>query len=417
VLALGIVAGATRRQRILIAIAYATLYAVLIGVGVWRSPTTSGGQLLTLWALNNLPSTVLVLFCLSRPIRAVGPLILLVLTVSLCGADLCIALVGSRDSFIRAAVQLGDLIGLEGAGTFLAVGVTGFLVLGIVGAALLFWIARQYERKQVSDESLTIHTLWWLFVFGHAIGLAFENVAAPLIGVAAMIVFTVVSRIGLARWSRGAGSGHRLLLLRSFSIGARAERFFDAFQKHWRRTGSIEMIAGFDLAARTIEPHEFLDFITGTVSRRFIAGRAALDQRLREMDTRPDRDGRFRVNEFFCYNDTWREVLLALVHHADAVLMDLRGFSHENAGCVFEIGELFSLVPLGRIVFLVDEGTDLPFLHETFAAAAAAAGITVSEQLCVLNCPTLDSRTLRTVLAAVANAVYCPARQTVTTSR
>ena len=39
-------------------------------------------------------------------------------------------------------------------------------------------------------------------------------------------------------------------------------------------------------------------------------------------------------------------VLSRLVHESDAVLMDLRGFSRGNAGCVFELQELARLVPL-----------------------------------------------------------------------
>jgi hypothetical protein len=50
-----------------------------------------------------------------------------------------------------------------------------------------------------------------------------------------------------------------------------------------------------------------------------------------------------------------------------AVLMDLRGFSPGNQGCVFEINELLNTVPLDRIVFVVDGTTDDAFLREMFA--------------------------------------------------
>ncbi len=92
------------------------------------------------------------------------------------------------------------------------------------------------------------------------------------------------------------------------------------------------MIASDDLATRTIEPHEFLDFVARKLARRFIDGYATLTRRLNEMDVLPDRDGRFRVNDFFCYDDRWRMVLSSLVRESDAVLMDLRGFTCRNAG-------------------------------------------------------------------------------------
>ena len=64
-------------------------------------------------------------------------------------------------------------------------------------------------------------------------------------------------------------------------------------------------------------------------------------------------------------------VLLRLVHESDAVLMDLRGFSHHNAGCVFEIQELARLVSLDRVVFIVDRRTDEQLLAETLGGSRA----------------------------------------------
>jgi hypothetical protein len=45
--------------------------------------------------------------------------------------------------------------------------------------------------------------------------------------------------------------------------------------------------------------------------------------------------------------------------------MDLRSFSKNNAGCVFEISELLNLVVLARLVFVVDRTTDRKVLTET----------------------------------------------------
>jgi hypothetical protein len=148
-------------------------------------------------------------------------------------------------------------------------------------------------------------------------------------------------------------------------LGKRSERLFDALGTHWRTGGSIWLIAGPDLATTTVEPHEFLDFLSGKLARRFIDGPETLGLRLSEADDEPDQDGRFRVNDFFCHDDIWRMVLSRLVGESDAVLMDLRGFSPRNDGCVFEIDELINVVPLGRVVFVVDETTDEPFLRHT----------------------------------------------------
>jgi hypothetical protein len=58
-------------------------------------------------------------------------------------------------------------------------------------------------------------------------------------------------------------------------------------------------------------------------------------------------------------------VLTRLVTESDAVLMDLRGFSPQNAGCVFEIDELINVVPLEAVVFVIDNSSDEPFLLDT----------------------------------------------------
>ncbi len=370
---LAIVCAATRRRKLQIAAVYAAAYLAIVVVATILSPEFSVAQGVVLWTLYNLPGVALAGLCLGRRIRAVGPLVFLFVAAGLLGADAAMLVASTSASSVSAAVTVGEWLALGGTGTFLGILALGFVVAAAISVLLLFWIRRRYEAKRISDESLTVDMVMWLFAFGDAIGLAFEHPVAPLGGVAAMIAFTAVLRVGRARVPLGAGAGAKLLLLRSFSIGARGERLFDALEKYWRRVGSIHLIAGYDLATRTAEPHECLDFLAGRLSRRFITGRGALARRLEEMDTRPDHDGRFRVNDFFCYSDTWRTVLLALLHQSDAVLMDLRGFSRRNAGCVYEIGELFKLLSLDRVLFVVDAETDSAFLDETFASAAAAA--------------------------------------------
>ncbi len=90
------------------------------------------------------------------------------------------------------------------------------------------------------------------------------------------------------------------------------------------------------------------------------------------MDTAPDRDLRFRVNDFFCYDDTWRMVLSRLLPESDAVIMDLRGFSQQNRGCVFELGEIAHAGVLQRVVFLVDDRTNVQLFIDTLGAALAS---------------------------------------------
>jgi hypothetical protein len=134
------------------------------------------------------------------------------------------------------------------------------------------------------------------------------------------------------------------------------------------------MIAGPDLANATVEPHEFLDFLAGRLNRRFISGPDVLERRLAEAQTKRDTDGRFRVASFYCHDDTWRMVLRRLARESDLVMMDLRGFTPANQGCVYEISELLDTMPLDRIMLVVDATTDETFLTETLRTSWAGIG-------------------------------------------
>jgi hypothetical protein len=166
-----------------------------------------------------------------------------------------------------------------------------------------------------------------------------------------------------------SGDSPSLLLLRVFALGRKSERLYDALAKRWLRAGSISMIAGPDLVESTVEPHEFLEFLGGHLSRRFVRSDADLQRRLEAKQSGPDPDGRYRVNEFFCYADTWRHVMRALAAGTDAILMDLRSFSPSNQGCLYELEQLLDSVPLERIVFLIDDSTDQAFLERSLQGA------------------------------------------------
>jgi hypothetical protein len=179
---------------------------------------------------------------------------------------------------------------------------------------------------------------------------------------------------------------------------------------YWRYAGGIRLIAGPDLATATIEPHEFLNFLSGKLARQFIDDPQALDLRVSEMNPQPDYDGQFRVSDFFCYDNTWRLVLSHLVGQSDVVLMDLRGFSAQNSGCIFEINELINMMPLERVLFIVDDTTDEAFLRQTLQQSWARRKATSSNRrsesglLHLFRLERLGDRELQGLLHALAMA-------------
>ena len=223
----------------------------------------------------------------------------------------------------------------------------------------------------ISDQIITLDALWLIFSITKGIELVFEGLVWALVPVVAFLIYKALSIIGFRWLSRQHELPDTpcLLLLRVFSLGRRSEQLFDAVSTHWRYLGKIRLIAGPDLATTTIEPHEFLDYVSGNLGQNFIDREEKLETALANSKDHPDRDGRYRVEEFFCYGDTWQMVLTHLQHTCNVVLMDLRGFSLQNAGCIFEINTLIDHLPLDQVIFTIDETTDRDFLQTTIQSA------------------------------------------------
>ena len=181
--------------------------------------------------------------------------------------------------------------------------------------------------------------------------------------------------VGLVLWPIDGRTGaRRLLLLRVFGFRRRTERLFDAVAERWRLSGSVQMIGGTDVAGRTLDPGDIVTFVGGGLRDQFVSDQAHLERRLADLDDARDPDGRFRVNEFLCHDDTWQGTLESLLLRSEVVLMDLRGFSQANSGCLYELGKLAEHRRLERTLFVVDGTTDVELLRATLAQAAAAGG-------------------------------------------
>jgi hypothetical protein len=373
-LAVGMIAAVSRGQRALVAAAYfAMLFAVAL-YGMFRNAELTPWQLAYFWLHTNAPATVLLIAFLHRRVRAVGPLVLTFMVVAVVGSQVLLSAVGARDWGLYAAATVGSALGLGAAGTLIALMTLGFALFGLVGWQLLRWIGRRYRERRTSDQALTLDAMWLLFGVVQSITLAFEGWLWIFTGLAAFVVYKGVAAVGFAWLRRGqSAAGPTLLLLRVFALGPRSERLFDALAKRWLRAGGITMIAGPDLVASAVEPHEFLDFLGGRLGRRFVEGPEDLERRLLTAPRGPDPDGRFRVSEFFCYADTWKDTMSRLAAGADAVLMDLRSFSPRNQGALFELQQVLDTVPLGQVVFVIDDTTDRPFLEQALKHAARHA--------------------------------------------
>jgi len=157
------------------------------------------------------------------------------------------------------------------------------------------------------------------------------------------------------------------LYLRVFGSARRAEKLFDVLAARWRHAGSIQLISATDVARGRFEPDEFLDFLSGKLANAYIASEDDLDRRLATFRDRSDPDGRYRVHELFCRDDTWQPAVSRLAAASSLVIMDLRAFTSDNKGCIFELSVLVDEVPLQRVALLIDQTTDEPLLRDTLA--------------------------------------------------
>ena len=383
VFTLALLRGPDRRRVGLLVLAYfAVLLAFCTHVALGETPPIEAYgmtvppfvQPLILFASEAAPSLFLLLF-LNRSVRAMGPVLLTLMIILAIGSQVLMIGAGTYTGLImmaRASSLLGKAFALNDPTllVLVAVHVLGMLLFLPIGWLAIRWLRRLYEAKAFSEQTLVFDFIWLLQSLMLCNSTVYEVGWRGWLGLAAFGLYKLIAWMGLRPLAAAADkrTPARLLLLRTFGFRRRSERFFDLLGARWRYAGPIQLISAPDLATRSIDPDEFMDFLSGRLRHRFIIEPRDIDRRFAELDNRPDPDGRYRVNEFFCGNDAWRPVVTRLMADSDLVAMDLRGFSHGNQGCLFELQSLIDIVPVARAVLLTDESTDGPFLRNTLAA-------------------------------------------------
>lgn len=256
------------------------------------------------------------------------------------------------------------LIGVIVAGAIAAHGYSSFaiLVAGLLALALLPWA---YERKYFSELSFQLAFLW--LVFAAAYGSQGSSLRTWVFAGGSLAVYAGLTHLMLPLLRRAARK-HRpasLLVLRVFGSAGRSTRLLEHIGMRWRTVGPIHLIAGADTAITNLDLPEVFRFLTFRFRSEYVKDDADLERRLEKLDCAPDPDGRHRVNDFFCFDDTWKATFTALLHRSDVILLDLSGFGPKNAGVAFELGHLLGSRPLGSFVLITDHKTDTDYLGAT----------------------------------------------------
>jgi hypothetical protein len=375
----------------------------------------TGGVLAQIWLMIYGVATAVVLFMSVRRLRAVGPIVftatllffLCVLGGAFRAASLGRTVIGVRfvrddlaqlstadgaERFVReiAAMRGPERVAAlsamisqptsvlrplhpEALTTWVRVEifawVAGALVVGAVASFLfVHWLAVQYRSRRASDQMLSVDVLLGVFTLYSLVSLT--AAFGWSVGASAIVAFgayALCARVRLRRLQQSVPSvqPRTILFLRVFGFDRRTQRLLQDFGQRWRYIGPILLVGGADLANSTIEPHEFFEFLNGRLTRMFVTDLKDVERRLVNDGAVPDPDGLFRIQGFYCYEDTWRAAVAAVAPKVDVALMDLRGFSPENQGCVFEIEQLLASLSVRRIVLLIDRTSDLPFLERT----------------------------------------------------
>lgn len=314
-----------------------------------------------------IPILITLFISASGRIRAIAPYLLPPFLILSASTHVALQLMASTAQ--NPPAWLYSLVGTLGAyGTIITLALAPWLLLAWPVVVLGRWLAAAYRNKRFSDLSYLFTAYWFVILFSSSLP-AFASVGAAGLTQLLPWLWIPVAWIVLPKWLSPRNPPPTLLVLRVFQKDAQVETLFDRVIERWRHTGNTVLIAGTDLVSRTLDPDDLFAFLNRQLASRFIASAAEIPQRIAEFDLQPDPDGRYRVNECYCFDTTWQAALRALVEKSDVVLMDLRGFKPENRGCRFELGVLAEAPDIRRVVLLHDAHTAREAAESDIAAA------------------------------------------------
>lgn len=278
-------------------------------------------------------------------------------------------------------------------------GYTAAALFALLPLILAWWpmrslgraLGRAYARKQMSDLMVLFTGVWAFALIDHVWMVGSGSAGAAAFAILLPLLWIPLVMKLYDKWRPINARPPTLLVLRVFERDAQAQSLFDHIIERWRLSGNTVLIAWTDLADRTLDADDIFQFLDGRLSNRFIRHPADVAQALGALDLKTDIDGRYRVNELYCHDATWKEVLHALIGCSDVVLMDLRGFRANNAGCSYELSALAQAPRQFRVVVLRDGETN-------FAEAQRAIATNRQERFVWIDTSHFATRHRREVL-------------------
>jgi hypothetical protein len=188
------------------------------------------------------------------------------------------------------------------------------------------------------------------------------------------ILLWVAATVGvyvLAVGRRRSEAGPQLLVLRVFSEDPRRQKLLDELQDHWRYLGPVQGIAGFDMVDVNVDLYEASMFLSNRIHELFLPVGPSPAQLKAHLRTAPDYEGRYPINEVFCFNTAWRDTVKQMMRLSDAIVLDVRGLTAQREGTCYEIGLLACHGELSKVVAIVDDSTDWAHVESLVRAHGA----------------------------------------------
>jgi hypothetical protein len=254
-----------------------------------------------------------------------------------------------------------------------------FLLWGLF--KILVWLG---ERRFLTPQLVQVHLCWAFFTWYLVETTLDRN---PLYGdrlavrwgaIIAWLLFIVTLHVLLVEVYRRSDrrAQKSLLLLRVFGRPNEREDLLDDLDDTWRRIGEVELLAASDVASRTLESHMLELFLLRQDDDQFLRSESDVMTRIGQRRSTIEGDARYPVNAFFCHESVWWSAFTKLAESSDVIMMDLRGFTAANQGCVRELEHLLRHEPR-RVVFVSDRHSDLLAVEELADKAGVTEGLTI----------------------------------------
>jgi hypothetical protein len=250
-----------------------------------------------------------------------------------------------------------------------------FFVLFLwVGFRLLDGLARLIRRGWVSELSLgsavSLTVIAIIMVAEADERHGFWSACAPLLWVGATLG---VYALALGR-PPGDATGPQLLVLRVFSKDTSKQTLLDELQARWRYLGPVHQIGGPDMVDLNVDPYEASMFLSSRLHELFLPLAPGFSQLKERLQTAPDHEGRFFINEVFCFNTAWRSTVDQLIHLSDAIVLDVRGLTAQREGTGHEIRLMARAALLTKVLAVVDDTTDWAHVESLLRTEGADPG-------------------------------------------